>query len=375
MISCDGASSDDNGTPPNTPEQPQTDLQRCPQEKISTYTLVTKLEGELTSSDCLSEGTSPIDYYKFSVVQSTAVTFFLRTSGTDFGIRLFDSNQQELNLEPTDPYYFRKYKRQLMPGDYTLAVQTIMGNMGKYVLTTTLEQGFSGCLILTKLELGIKVEGEITTADCVGGSDYIDYYKFSLPEQDTIAICGGAGRSLFLRDGTVLESDIRVRTGCAFRDLQPGSYVIAEYARSQERSYSISVTTTSTGFLFCYDVKPFVSGVSQQGKIDKTDCGWPPFPYGCTGSCGSDYGYADYYGFELDSPKQVEVVFDFSGERPFWRMFNRTDGYRIDGYTGNTQLAPGKYVLVVGYSYVYIPPSSSIPLDELELYSLTIHFK
>jgi hypothetical protein len=364
----------------NAPEQPKTDLELCLDAKIGNYTLVTQLDGELTASDCTREGTIPIDYYKFSVAQQTVVTFYLQTNGADFGVRLFDSNEQELSLEPADQYP-RKYKRELMAGDYILAVQTNTGNVGKYTLTTsTLEQGFSGCLTLTKLELGTKVDGELTVSDCGGGSP-TDYYEFSLPTQDSVAICGGQRIFLYARDGTPrsLSSTI-ARGGCFFAELAAGTYIVSysDSAFELPRSYSISVTTTSQGFLYCYDVKSLEFNVTQQGKIDTTDYVWPPYSFECGNVCNGGVDYADYYGFELSERREINVQYDFAGDHPYWQIYDRPYGNkpRTPSTGANSLiLEPGNYVLVVGYHYALSEDPPYSPVVELEPYSLTVSLK
>jgi hypothetical protein len=369
-------------TPPIPPEEkPQNDLQNCPEANIVRYALVTKIEGELTTSDCIYGDATIvppkyIDYYSLSVDQQTRITILFNDYAAQLNISIFDSNQKDMPLSQG----LGVFTTQVTPGNYTIAVFSIIGDVGQYTLSTsTDEKGFNGCSILSKIELGTKVDGEITASDCTFGADLVDYYEFSLTEQDTVAICGGAGVSLFLRDGTPLETNIIARNGCFLRDLQPGSYVFAKYNFGSQFpfTYSLMMTTTHKGFFYCSDVRSLEFGVTEQGKLDMTDCGWPPYPYECGNICGSGgFGKSDYYEFELGEPKEIEVLYTFSGKHPFWRIFDRRTGYGdIGPFEGDLTLKPGKYVLVVGYQFYLSEDPPYTPVEELESYTLTVNIK
>lgn len=358
------------------PEQPKSDLELCPDAKIGSYALATQLDGEITTSDCTYDDptivpTKYVDYYKFSVDKETRVTFLVRTDGVQLALSVFDDKQQRIIFQPDRG--FVKLSQQLVPGNYTLAVQFTDGNQGEYTLTTsTLEQGFSGCPLLTRMELGVKVKGEFTSSGCDDG--YVDYYEFSLPEQDSVAICGSVAIALSLRDGTSLEDNPILRGGCLLRDLQAGDYVVSKYNRGLESpfTYLLSVTTIRKGFLYCYDVKPLEFGVTRYRKLDTTDCEWPPYHFECGTFCYGGFGKADYYGFELTDPKEIAISYDFSGDHPYTRLFDRRTfsglTFQVDPQ-GKYILQPGKYVLIVGYRYTEL----NAP-DELEPYSLAINF-
>jgi hypothetical protein len=390
MISCDASSSDDNGDPPNTPEQgdppntpeqPSNVLQYCPQEKFSTYTLATEVEGELTTSDCTLSGTGTIqndyiDAYNFTVSKQTTVKIQLRPSVNParFNVYVIDSNKKEVAVFFIDNVGI--VTTPLASGNYTLA---IAGGVVKYSLSTsTDDQGFNGCPTLTKLELGTKIKGEFTGDDCEDG--YVDYYEFSLLEPDSVAMCGSVSVALSLRDGTVLENNPIPRNGCLLRDLQAGSYVLSNYSRGLQQpfSYSLSISTTREGFLYCLDVKSLEFGITQQGKLDIADCEWPPYSFECGAICGGGVGKADHYSFELSERKEIQINYAFAGAYPYWQVYERRSGNKPRFEPMNPTsltLDPGKYVLIVGYQYrpAEDPPFS--PIEELEPYSLTVSIK
>jgi hypothetical protein len=120
-------------------------------------------------------------------------------------------------------------------------------------------------------------------------------------------------------------------------------------------------------------VKPLEFGVTRQGKLDTTDCEWPPYHFECGKFCGGGFGKADYYGFELTEPREIAISYDFSGSHPYTKLFDRRTfsepTFQVDPQ-GKYILQPGKYILIVGYSYRKL----NAP-DELEPYSLTVNLK
>ncbi len=318
----------------------------CPDGKFIDYTIATQVSGELEIGDCgfpdnATASQARVDYYKFTLDKQTDVTFYLQTDIFSPEVAVFNSENVKVISTP-----FRTATKQLLAGDYVIAVIQ-RSELGTYTLSTsTPEKGFGGCLTLPKNDLGSSVNGELDITDCFFFNEpsRVEYYEFEVSEQDDITVDLRSSELPFLQWNLYTRGGDQVTVSTSntgTKQLAPGNYVIAVVGRSGGLGqYKVTTTTTTKGFSGCLTLTDYALGATVNGVIDITDC-----------QAANSASYTDYYILTLSQQQNVS----FSVNSPdfsigsFVGLYER-DGTRVKeaiGTISSTQLAAGTYVILV----------------------------
>lgn len=239
------------------------DAVRCRQ--IEEYPLGTRVAGELTVSDCKTDGLDrqmPTDLYQFSTTEQRDVVFALETPGKTGNLHLL-TRDGDLLEEAASAGGFGTLRTQVAPGTYRVQVRLSAGTeerpyTGRYTLTSSTDQiGYGGCSSIADLSPGATIQGSWSVADCKrkvgpGSFGYADYYLLQVdrPRDLTLAGTSAVGQPdlfLGLRDGTVLhQGEVRNDGTVLQTQLAPGTYVVGiapNPMRSEAKTgpYSLSV--------------------------------------------------------------------------------------------------------------------------------------
>jgi hypothetical protein len=203
--------------------------------------------GELDITDCLFFNTNNrVEYHEFELSSQDDITIDLRSSEIGIEWYLYTRDGTEVigrSLSNT-------VTRQLSPGSYVIAVNGF-GRLGDYeVTTTTTTKGFSGCLELKDYVLGETVnDGVIEITDCQAANStaYVDYYVFTLPQQQNVSFnfaspdIGNRFIGLYERDGTRI-TDSPFSGVIPSTQLAAGTYVVLVSGRGGLGTYTLTST-------------------------------------------------------------------------------------------------------------------------------------
>ena len=220
---------------------------------------------------------------------------------------------------------------------YTLTATNDAGSDTATATVTVDTTSFQGCTQIADYTLGTKIEGELTTSDCMGDDTgvFVDYFKFTLEDTEKIYLLSNIGEiNVYRQDRTRVQIPFNGVRGQEL-DLPIGTYFVA-LSDSSDTLYEITMTTTTAGFQGCSVLEPYVIGATITSSLSNEDCFFP-------NAVGT---FVEYYSFEVTETSSLTFETDPGNIYIYRRNGARVSpGFRFSERT--LDLTAGNYVVAI----------------------------
>lgn len=189
------------------------------------------------------------DYYRFSVNQPGDIT--IRSSATtNAALQLFDAQGRSITDSTSWGFAPGEIRWTLGTGTYFVRVLQVSASTDiRYDLRLSI--ALSDNVQTTARDLGTLGMTPITVRDFVGTTDTQDYFRFTVPQSQSVSIRHsgsgyGADLQLLNSPGQVVANSMSVGTGPNLsidRSLEAGTYFIRSFHRYGEVNYDLTIST------------------------------------------------------------------------------------------------------------------------------------
>jgi serine protease len=221
--------------------------------------------------------TDTLDYYRFTLNQTSTVNLSLTNLSADANLSLLDANGRWLAGNWRSGTASESITRELNAGTYFIEVRQRSGST-HYTLTAsaTAVPDLAGNTFATARNITLS-STPTTFRDWVGSTDTLDYYRFTLNQVSTVnfsltGLSADADLSLLDANGRLLARDRRSGTASESitRELNAGTYFIEVRQRSGSTHYNLTASATP--------ILPVVTIQATDATAAETNPGQTPNP-------------------------------------------------------------------------------------------------